>query len=215
MAPDDVAVQLDEECDNSRALSMTQASQISATQRREGRTRIRQVLLGLTDNQILTHIDNVESGAGLLKHFVLLISTYGNPSPSDTADSASACRARLSRTLVAIVKRLLEDENMAEHAATVCQAALDALDAVDTDTLEMIYQMIIHSLDSGAASAHALLPLLPACMALVHTRSAGTDAELLRHSRSNDSIRKLCAMHWPEGCTLALLSALRELPLEI
>jgi hypothetical protein len=63
----------------------------------------------------------------------------------------------------AIVKRLLEETKMAEHWL---RAALDAL--VDTDTLEMICQMIIHSAELGRCISHALLPLLPACMALVH-----------------------------------------------
>jgi hypothetical protein len=70
--PADVAGTLEAECNMANALALTQASQMSSTQRSNERARTREIVLTIDQSDMLQYIQRAEPGPSTARHFSLV-----------------------------------------------------------------------------------------------------------------------------------------------
>ena len=77
---------LEQELQQAHALSLTQASQLGATQRAMERSKTREAILSISNKALLQYVENVEPSAESAKHFALVC----EPAPQATLSGTEA-----------------------------------------------------------------------------------------------------------------------------
>jgi FANCI solenoid 1 len=204
----DVRELLEAECRNAHAVSLTQASCLSATQRANERSRIRDVILSMPSAQVLQHIGDADASESSAKRMALLLYSLSSVLPHDTMETMNTCQERLQAYMVAVMQRI-RSEAFARFAALVCRVAKSAMAAVGQDCASAVIDHVLHAIAAQAPAASLLIELLPVALSQLCRGCQDADDAELRQAKAQQTLTKLCTLPWPAHLVTPILAALR------
>lgn len=209
----DVGAELDEQCGKQHAIALTQATQMSATQRAEERGRTRACILSIPRAQITAHIETVPPSPAAAQQLSLLLYSLSHVVPTDGPDLMATCRARLEQFLLATIARLAKDDGFEPHAASICRVAVGALDGVSVGHLDAVVALALDAVAAQAAAAPHIFALVPAALGHMAQGSGGASSDVLCTAKVQDIIRRLASLTWPPPLASTIIATMRNLAL--
>jgi hypothetical protein len=211
--PQDIEQLLEAESCKANAIALTQATQLSATQRSLERSRIRDAVASIPREQVLKYIHEVVPGDATAKQFSLLLYSLSNVLPEDTQETMSTCQERLEAYMLAILGRIVADPSFSPHSQLICRLAKNALDGVGQNCSNIVIGLALDAVSKQAQVAPLLIDLLPVALGHICHGSSDADESALRNARAQEVVKRLCSLKWPDHLTPAILVALRDVKL--
>eukprot|EP00892_Ulva_mutabilis_P006806 jgi/Ulvmu1/4498/UM002_0224.1 len=210
MSADPVRDKLDEECGRAHAVALTQASEFGSTQRIAERDRTRGIVLKLREQECLAHIKSCPIDAAAVKRFSLIVYSLSHVLPTDTPQTMTACKHKLEKYLLAILRRVKHLEVPDRWMQQLGRISGTALEDISPTGLESIADMSLEALSSGSQAAPHLLGLLSASLSHLLRRPKTEEEKVYSTAKVHNVIKRLCETPWPSHLIQAIVMHLRN-----